>query len=107
MLAYKTQISISNELFFLKIPSNFIGKRVEIIVLETIDFDDKDQINQANEIETFYETFSIAKDEIVLNRANQTPNKFQKFLLNAPTWSDTDYQNFIETRKLFNQWKME
>jgi hypothetical protein len=107
MLAYKTQLSINNELLFLKIPSNFKGKRVEIIVLETFDLDDKELIHQNGVIDTFYETFTISKDDIVLNKTNQMPNKFQKILLNAPTWSDTDYQNFLETRKLFNQWKMD
>jgi len=42
MLAYKTELNIVDESFLLKLPSNFKGKYVEIIVLES--FNDKTQI---------------------------------------------------------------
>ncbi len=107
MLAYKTQIHIISDMLFLKIPSNFKGKRVEIIVLETADTDDTDFVENLAEVETIYEIFSITNDEIASQPENQTPNDFQKFLLSSPTWTENDYQNFIETRKLFNQWKIQ
>jgi hypothetical protein len=103
MLAYKTQLNISNELLFLKIPSNFKGKRVEIIVLETHDLNDDDIADNTAEIETFYETFYAIKDDNSSNSFHKTPNEFQKLLLTSPTWTDNEYQNFVETRKLFNQ----
>lgn len=108
MLAYKTQLNINNEVLFLRIPSNFKGKRVEIIVLETYDLNDNEISENSNSIETFYDTFSVTTtDENTTKTLNKEPNEFQKFLLSSPTWSDSDYQNFVETRKLFNQWKIE
>ena len=107
MLAYKTQLNINNELLFLKIPSNFKGKRVEIIVLETSDFDNTDYVDNINEIETFYDTFSVVKEDDTSKSYFQPPNEFQKLLLTSPTWTENEYQNFVDTRKLFNQWKME
>lgn len=110
MLAFKTHLYITNELLLFRIPSNFKGKQVEIIVLERKDSDENFIENGSDEIETFFETFfetfiANADDkssEIVHNK----PNEFQKLLLKAPTWTDEEYQNFIETRKLFNQWKI-
>jgi hypothetical protein len=29
----------------------------------------------------------------------------QKLLLQAPTWSDEDYQNYLEGNQHFNQWR--
>jgi len=107
MLAYKTKLNINNEMLFLKIPSNFKGKRVEIIVLETYEFNDTDLVENTSDIETFYETILINDDENKKEYSNQEPNNFQKFLLNSPTWSDNEYQNFLETRKLFNKWKID
>jgi len=107
MLAYKTKLNINNEMLFLKIPSNFKGKRVEIIVLETYDFNDTDWVENTNDIETFYETLLITNDESKIKYSNQEPNDFQKILLSSPTWSDNEYQSFLDARKLFNQWKIE
>jgi len=107
MLAFKTQLNITNELLFLKIPNNFKGKRVEVIVFETEDTDNVDTTFGKNEIETFYNTPSVEKDRTDNQSFNQKPNEFQKFLLTSPTWTDAEYQSFVETRKLFNQWKIE
>jgi len=107
MIAYKTKLNITNEMLFLKIPSNFNGKRVEIIVLETYDLEDTDLVENPSNIETFYETIFAANEEDKSKNTNREPNDFQKFLLSSPTWTDNEYQNFIETRKLFNQWKIE
>lgn len=106
MLAYKTQINIKSDSLFLKLPSNFKGKRVEIIILET-DNENAVYTNNLNDIEMFYETISITNDEHLLKSQNQVPNEFQKFLLTSPTWSDEEYQSFAETRNLFNQWKID
>jgi len=107
MLAYKTKLNISSEMLFLKIPSNFKGKHVEIIVLETYDFNDTDLVENSTDIETFYDTLLITNDDNKLIYSNREPNDFQKFLLGSPTWSDNEYQSFLEARKLFNQWKIE
>lgn len=34
-------------------------------------------------------------------------NEFQKLLMTAPTWSDEEYQNYIENKKLFSKWTIE
>ncbi len=107
MLAYKTQLNINNEILFLKVPSNFKGKRVEIIVLETNSLDDSNDPDTLNDVETFYEKFSVVKAENQIKSNILAPNEFQKFLLTSPTWGDDEYLNFIETRKLFNQWKID
>jgi hypothetical protein len=107
MLAFKTQLNINNELLFLKIPSSFKGKRVEIIVLETYDLEETNSIRDtSDEVETFYDSF-LVPEEITSTSCSQIPNEFQKFLLMSPTWTENEYQSFVETRKLFNQWKIE
>lgn len=30
---------------------------------------------------------------------------FQKLLLDAPVMDDEEYENYLESRKLFNQWR--
>lgn len=85
MLAYKTKLEIEKGLLMLQLPQMFFGKKVEIIVLE-IDEPEQNEVS-INETQT--------EDE---------QNDFQKFLMTAPTWSDTEYENFTENRKLFNQW---
>lgn len=107
MLAYKTRLNIDNELLFLKIPGSFKGKSVEVIVLETNEANMTDYQGDTNQIETFFDSFSIVKDDNSSPSFSQSPNEFQKFLLTSPTWSDSDYQNFLDTHKLFNQWKIE
>jgi hypothetical protein len=106
MLAYKTRVNIDNEMIFLKIPGNFKGKRVDVIVLETNEANDLDYKDNLSEIETFYDSFPIEEDDNSSRSICQEPNEFQKFLLTAPTWSDIEYQNFLDNRKLFNQWKI-
>jgi hypothetical protein len=106
MLAFKTHLYITNELLLFRIPSNFKGKQVEIIVLERKDSDENFIENGSDDIETFFETFIANADDKVSEIASNKPNEFQKLLLKAPTWTDEEYQNFVETRKLFNQWKI-
>jgi len=106
MLAFKTHLNITNELFLFRIPSNFKGKHVEIIVLERADSEENLIENNTNEIGTFYETFSVNNDDAVSGMSEKEPNEFQKLLLNAPTWTEEEYQDFVDTRKLFNQWKI-
>lgn len=89
MLTYKTKLDIDSELLQLTLPPVFTGKRVEIIVLE-ID-DNSFEQTQKN---------SIEKTE------NDEPNELQNFLLTAPTWSEKEYENFIDTKELINQWKI-
>ena len=91
MLAYKTKLDIEKSLIKLQLPNYFTGKQVEIIVLEV----DNNVILKKTK---------ITEQEQVNN--DNTTNKFQEFLLTAPTWSDEEYNNFSENRKLFNQWKI-
>ena len=107
MLAYKTRLNIDNEIIFLKIPRNFKGKSVDVIVLETNEANDIDYKDNISDVETFYESFQIVNDDNSPRSICQEPNEFQKFLLTAPTWNDIEYQNFLDNRKLFNQWKIE
>lgn len=97
MLAYKTHIKIKGETLFLKIPDNFKGKNVEIIVLETNDLTDTSEDN-----ETFYDSFLVIKDDDSKKKPVDEPNDFQKFLLSSPTWTDNEYEEFLETRKLLS-----
>ena len=91
MEAYKTKLNIEKSLIKLQLPNYFEGKQVEIIVLEV-----------GNNV-------VLKKTNIIENKQteeNSEPNEFQKFLLTAPTWSEEEYNNFSENRKLFNQWKI-
>lgn len=107
MLAYKTILKIKNDTLFLKIPSNFKGKSVEIIVLETQENNGNNLIYESTSIESYYETsFAQIEDNMTQSSINE-PNNLQKIILNAPNWSENEYQNFLETRKLFNQWKID
>lgn len=90
MLAYKTKLNIDTEFLQLQLPSFFTGKQVEIIVLAVADNQPEFFINKEKNYKE--------KDE---------PNEFQKFLLTAPTWSDKEYENFIETKKQINKWKIQ
>ena len=92
MLAYKTKLDIDTGFLQLQLPDTFNGKQVEIIVLEVGDFTTFNSIEKQSEKER-------------VDKQNE-PNEFQKFLLTAPTWSDKEYDNFVENRKLFNQWKI-
>ena len=103
MFAYKTLNIIDNEMLLLKIPKKFKGRNVEIIILDTTDSNEPDIVENSEEIETFYDSYSILKDDNKLGTICQEPNEFQKLLLASPTWSDSDFQNFLDNRKLFNQ----
>jgi hypothetical protein len=35
----------------------------------------------------------------------QPKTDFQKLLLDAPVMDDEEYENYLESRKLFNQWR--
>ncbi len=104
MLAYKTQIRINDNFINLRIPVNFVGKKVEIIILETDIQEDENEKTKTPEPESFYDDFVVDND--IKTTKTEKPNDFQKFLLSAPIWNDNQYNNFLETRKLFNQWKI-
>ena len=104
MLAYKTHVNIQDDFIYLKIPQNFRGKKVEIIVLETEDFT-ADTSDIASGIESFYETLTIHEDLKTIE--SKEPNEFQKLLLSAPNWSDRHYNEFVENRKHFNRWTID
>lgn len=107
MLAYKTILKIKNDTLSLKIPSNFKGKSVEIIVLETQENNGNNLKYESTNIESFYEKSLSQMDENISKSPIHEPNDLQKIILSAPTWSENEYQNFLETRKLFNQWKID
>jgi len=107
MLAYKTILKIKNDTLFLKIPSNFKGKSVEIIVLETQEISDNNLMEGSSETNSFYDSLFNKIDDNISISLNQEPNDLQKIILSSPTWSDSEYQSFLETRKLFNLWKID
>ena len=97
MLAYKTKLDIDTGFLQLQLPAFFKGKQVEIIVLEV------GNNTSFNEPQIYVQNQREEKED---NEIQDEPNEFQKFLLTAPTWSDKEYENFIENRKIFNQWKI-
>jgi len=44
---------------------------------------------------------ALAADEIP--QTKKKPNQLQELLLQGPTWSETDYQNFLKTREQLNK----
>jgi len=44
---------------------------------------------------------ALATDEIP--QTKKKPNQLQELLLQGPTWSETDYQNFLKTREQLNK----
>ena len=94
MLAYKTALNITNELLFIRVPINFKGKQVEIIVLEQQNINENQKSDTKDEIDTFYDTFSVDDEYNTFGIPEKAPNNFQKLLLNAPTWIDEEYQKY-------------
>ncbi|MEN8122185.1 MAG: hypothetical protein ABFS35_17700 [Bacteroidota bacterium] len=67
--------------------------------------------NIYEDVKRFLALFSPEKLQIEIhkekiNETQKEPNDFQKFLMTAPTWSEKEYESFVETRKLFNQWEI-
>ncbi|RLD61803.1 MAG: hypothetical protein DRJ05_01835 [Bacteroidetes bacterium] len=93
MLAYKTKLEINTGLLQLQLPDSFNGKHVEIIVLEV------DDVN----IVAKTKTRKVKKSS---DKTLDEPNEFQRFLLTAPTWTDEEYQDYLENRKLFSRWEI-
>jgi len=44
-------------------------------------------------------------DKSIAEKAKTEISEFQKFLLSAPIMSDEQYNNFIQQRAHFNQWR--
>jgi len=94
MLAYKTKLDVDKGILKIQLPEDFNGKQVEIIVLE---------LTNSTSIEK-----KQNNNTTVLENSNGTdePNEFQKTLMTAPTWSEEEYNNYLENRKIFSQWKI-
>jgi len=44
-------------------------------------------------------------DKVIDEKAKIEISEFQKFLLSAPIMSDEQYNNFLQQREHFNQWR--
>jgi hypothetical protein len=44
-------------------------------------------------------------DSFVLLKSKKEISDFQEFLLHGPVMSDEQYDNYLENRKHFNQWR--
>ena len=43
------------------------------------------------------------QNELLPTKEKKVRNYLQKLLLQAPTWSDEEYKNYLEARRHFNQ----
>jgi hypothetical protein len=78
MEAYKTVQFVHNSQILLQLPDEFSNKKVEVIVLP----------------------FNYEKEE-------QSENKkliLTKIFLDGPTWSDNDYEYFLNNTKELREW---
>lgn len=48
---------------------------------------------------------SELNDSFIENKLKTDNSKFQQFLLNGPVMTDTQYEQFLENRKWFNEWR--
>ena len=78
MKAIRSVVKPKNHMVQVTLPNSFNGEYVEVIVLP---YKQKDIESKDNKSE------------------------LQKLLLEAPTMSDADYNEFLKKRKHFNQWK--
>jgi hypothetical protein len=78
MEAIRSVVKPKNHNVQVTLPNSFNGEYVEVIVLP-------------------YKQKNI--------KSKDNKSELQKFLLEAPTMSDDDYNEFLEKRKRFNQWK--
>ncbi len=44
-------------------------------------------------------------DSFVILKSKKEISDFQKFLLQGPVMNDEQYENYLENRKNFNQWR--
>jgi len=45
-------------------------------------------------------------DNLIEKKSEADISEFQNFLLKGPVMSDTQYEQFVENRKWFNQWRV-
>ncbi|MDX2301359.1 MAG: hypothetical protein NW226_01110 [Microscillaceae bacterium] len=74
MLKFKTTVFVKEENLSLNLPKEFEGKWVEITVKE------------------------IPEDQ------EENRKKLQEILLHAPTWTDEEYQEYLEAKAHFGEW---
>jgi hypothetical protein len=78
MEAYKTIQYVENSQILLKLPDIFLNKEVEVIVLP-FNYEKEEHFDDKNLIMT-------------------------ETLLDGPTWSDSDYEYFLNTTKELREW---
>lgn len=44
-------------------------------------------------------------DKLIERKSKSDISEFKNFLLNGPVMNDTQYEEFLENRKWFNQWR--
>jgi hypothetical protein len=49
---------------------------------------------------------SELSDSLIENKSKSDNSEFQDFLLRGPVMTDNQYEQFIENRKWFNQWRV-
>jgi hypothetical protein len=49
---------------------------------------------------------SELSDEMIEEKSKQEHSDFQKFLLGGPIMAENQYQQFLDHRKSFNQWRV-
>jgi hypothetical protein len=49
---------------------------------------------------------SELSDELIEEKSKQEHSDFQKFLLEGPVMAEEQYQQFLDHRKSFNQWRV-
>jgi hypothetical protein len=80
MEAFRTVQHVQNSQILLQLPEIFLNQQVEVIVLP---FQSKNE--------------EFAKDKRAI---------LKKAFLNGPTWSDTDYEYFLDVTKELREWGM-
>jgi hypothetical protein len=48
---------------------------------------------------------SAIENDIIETKSKEEISDFQRFLLEAPVMSDDQYEQFLENRKHFNEWR--
>ncbi len=48
---------------------------------------------------------SELSENLIEEKSKSDNSEFQNFLLNGPVMTDNEYEQFLENRKWFNQWR--
>ncbi|MEP7169451.1 MAG: hypothetical protein ABI855_08800 [Bacteroidota bacterium] len=48
---------------------------------------------------------NLLQEESIVKKKKKGKNDFQKFILSGPVMTDEQFQNFVEHRKHFSEWR--